>query len=291
MAVKNKVISEIMVVPQTEPQKINFKEKSYYYIDESKNNTVCGGNKIRKISQIMKDESPSGILTYGSKYSSHCLASAYWGALNNVPVRLLVLEADDIDFSTFPNLNVSITLGADIVRIPPSEAYDLIEKEQKSFSSYFWIPGGGHTEEGLKAYRDWFGQVLDEDSSLMDRDWVALPFGTGTTALGILMAIRDQGLSMEVIGVSVSRSKDRCLEAARDLVSDEKLDLLTIDDRFAGKYGERTSRQATLRQTFLEETGILPDPIYNVRVVEYLEEEDRKNGVIINTGGQWNNLL
>lgn len=260
-------------------------------IDESHNFPVCGGNKIRKIKYILSDPKIDGILTYGSKYSSHCLASAYWGALNNVPVRLLILEADDVTFSAYPNLSMSITLGADLVRVPPSEAYDRIKEEKKSFSSYFWIPGGGHTEEGLKAYRDWFGQLLDEDNSLMDRDWVALPYGTGTTALGILRAIRDRGLSMEVIGVSVSRSKDRCLEAAREFVSDEELDLLTIDDRFEGKYGERTSRQETLRHTFLEETGILPDPIYNVRVVEYLEEEERQNGVVINTGGQWNNLL
>ncbi len=260
-------------------------------IDESDNCPVCGGNKIRKIRYILSDERIDGILTYGSKYSSHCLASAYWGAVNNIPVRVLVLEPREISFLNYPNLKMSLTLGADLVRVPPSEAYDRIKEEKKSFSSHFWIPGGGHTEEGLEAYRDWFGQLLDEDTSLMDRDWVALPYGTGTTALGILMAIHDRELSMEVIGVSVSRSKDRCLEAARDLVSDEKLDPLTIDDRFAGKYGERTSRQETMRHTFLEETGILPDPIYNVRVVEYLEEEDRQNGVIINTGGQWNNLL
>jgi 1-aminocyclopropane-1-carboxylate deaminase/D-cysteine desulfhydrase-like pyridoxal-dependent ACC family enzyme len=260
-------------------------------IDESNNCPVCGGNKIRKIKYILAGEGIRGILTYGSKYSSHCLASAYWGALNNIPVRLLVLEQDEINFSNYPNLKMSINLGADLVRIPQSEADDRIKKEKKSFSSYFWIPGGGHTEEGLKAYRDWFGKLLDEDSSLGSRDWVALPYGTGTTALGILRAIHDRGLSMEVIGVSVSRSKDRCLEAAQEFVSGEELDLLTIDDRFEGKYGERTSRQEKLRHTFLEETGILPDPIYNTRVVEYLEEEDRQNGVVVNTGGRWNNLL
>jgi 1-aminocyclopropane-1-carboxylate deaminase/D-cysteine desulfhydrase-like pyridoxal-dependent ACC family enzyme len=186
---------------------------------------------------------------------------------------------------------MSVTLGADLVRVPTSEAYDRIKEEKKSFSSYFWIPGGGHTEDGLRAYSDWFGSVLDKKSSLSDQNWVAVPYGTGTTALGILRAICDRGLTMEVIGISVSRSKDRCLEAARELVSREELGQLTIDDRFEGRYGERTSKQERLRKIFLEETGILPDPIYNVRVVEYLEEECLENGIVINTGGQWNNLL
>jgi hypothetical protein len=40
-------------------------------LDESRNAPFCGGNKVRKLCCILNEEKVKGLLTFGSKYSSH----------------------------------------------------------------------------------------------------------------------------------------------------------------------------------------------------------------------------
>lgn len=260
-------------------------------VDESRNWPVCGGNKIRKLSNILLHKKVEGLLTFGSKYSSHCLATAYWGATNNCPVRLLIIDDEEPDVSWFPHLNLSARMGAEVIFVPNDEASERIDHERAQFSEYCWIPGGGHCLAGFIAYRDWFSEFLAQATEARQRDAVILPYGTGTTALGILAAIRDQELPMRVIGVSVARERQRCLLAAREILDENALTFLDIDDRFAGQYGERKPHHDRLRLDFLMRSGIFPDPIYNIRVVEYLQAERIDNVIMIHTGGQLNNLL
>lgn len=260
-------------------------------LDESRNWPVCGGNKVRKLYRILGEERVKGLLTFGSKYSSHCLAAAYWGARHDCPVRLLVLDEEEIDIPRYPHLVLSKKLGAELIFVPIEQAHEKISDEQVRFSEYRWIPGGGHCLAGLEAYKDWFLSVLSEYPELRKRTKVILPYGTGTTALGILAAIREEELSMQVIGVSVSRDRIRCLTAAREFIDEASITYLQIDDRYSGRYGERENHHDNLRMEFLKRIGVLPDPIYNVRVVEYLYEENVTEGIVIHTGGQLNNLL
>ncbi len=234
-------------------------------------------------------------MTHGSKYSSHCLATAYWGATQNIPVRLLILEKDSADISKYPHLKLAKYLGAELLFIDPSRAQERIDEERRQFHTYYWVPGGGHTRAGMNAYKDWFCKILNESPDLKSREWIALPYGTGTTALGILYAIFEIGLEMKVIGVSVSRTKKKCLEAAAEIVGQGLIKEITknliIDDRFSGRYGQIEEHHNELRFMFLKSFGILVDPIYNIRVVEYLESTRLENGIMINTGGQLNNLI
>lgn len=260
-------------------------------LDESRNWPLCGGNKMRKLFSIMENHRPSGILTFGSKYSSHCLAAAYWGAMRACPVRLLVLDDEEPNYEQYPHLALSARLGAEMVFVPTCEARERIDHERTGRPGYHWIPGGGHCRKGLEAYRDWFSRVLMRYPELGQRHAVVLPYGTGTTALGILSAIRDKGMAMRVIGVSVSRDRQQCYRAAREWMNEDALAWLDIDDRFAGHYGQRVPSHEKLRMDFLKRTGIFPDPIYNIRVVEFLESEKPDNIIMIHTGGQINNLL
>jgi 1-aminocyclopropane-1-carboxylate deaminase/D-cysteine desulfhydrase-like pyridoxal-dependent ACC family enzyme len=206
-------------------------------------------------------------------------------------VRLLVLDEGDIDIPSYPHLMLSKKLGAELIFVPIEQAQKRISAEKVRFSGYRWIPGGGHCSGGLEAYKAWFLSVLSEYPELRNRNKVVLPFGTGTTALGILAAISKEGLSMRVIGVSVSRDRTRCLTAAREFIGEGSITNLEIEDRYSGRYGERETHHDGLRMQFFKKTGILPDPIYNVRVIEYLYEENVTEGILIHTGGQLNNLL
>lgn len=262
-------------------------------LDDSRNQPLCGGNKIRKLVRFLQGKDPKGLLAFGSRYSSLCLATAWWGARNGVPVRLLILDADETEVSRgdYPHLRLARELGADIVTVHPDRARERIDEEQDAAPTYTLVPGGAHCKEGLQAYEEWFSRVLSHHPELQERDWIALPFGTGTTALGIAAAVQAAGVGIRVIGVSVARDRAACLDHVTGLVDSRALDRLEIDDRFAGQYGVMSPHHRELRMSFFRGTGILPDPIYNVRVAELVETEGFRNGIIVNTGGQWNNLL
>ncbi len=258
-------------------------------IDESRNWPLCGGNKYRKIDRILSGKKHSGILTYGSKYSSHCLAATYWGTERTIPVRLIIIR-DNFQGKESPNIIASKHLGAQIVETDANEASATIEREQARYKNYTWIAGGGHCKQGFEAYRDWFFETLKENKSVRERDEIVLPYGTGTTALGILAAVIDAGLSTRVTGVSVARSKELCLEEARKFLPESALNQLNIIDKYEGKYGVQLESDHETRIDFLRNTGILPDPIYNVRSASYIRQLDPQKTLIIHTGGQLNNL-
>jgi 1-aminocyclopropane-1-carboxylate deaminase/D-cysteine desulfhydrase-like pyridoxal-dependent ACC family enzyme len=134
-------------------------------------------------------------------------------------------------------------------------------------------------------------RIFSEHKELRSIDWILLPYGTGTTALGITAALQELGAAIKVMGISVSRTKERCLKAAEEFLSIGDLGNLLIDDRFAGKYGQRTTDQDNYFAQFLKETGIMVDPIYNIRSVQYFYDENLSNGLIINTGGTGNLFL
>lgn len=263
----------------------------YVIVDESRNSPLAGGNKIRKLCRIIGSMEPKGLLTLGTPFSNHCLAVAYWGATRRVPVRLLILTDRNTGAATYPNLAMAKSLGAELVFIAHESAERRIAQEISEYQEYMWIPGGGHSREGLEAYRDWFLDLMQQHPALKAREWVAVAYGTGTTALGILASIEALALDIQVIGISVARVRERCIYAALELVSHEDIARLKIDDRFAGRYGVREAHHEELRLSFLRKTGILVDPIYNIRVVEFLEAENLENGIIVHTGGQLNNLL
>lgn len=260
-------------------------------VDESTNAPVVGGNKIRKLSAILHSEPPAGLLTYGSRYSSHCAAAAYWAAEKGIPARVLILDDDPSSLDDAPAVRLCHRLAAQVVPVYSSDAHGRIAEEKLAHEGYRWIAGGGHELPGAEAYRDWFYELLEQVPELQEREWVALPLGTGTTALGIAQAIVDADLSLPVYGVSVSRDKRRCITALSEFSWNRAVDQIHVIDDFSGYYGQPLGDEKKASRKMLKATGVLPDPIYNVRVAQFVTRNQMTNGVIINTGGQHNYYL
>ncbi len=265
--------------------------QSNIIIDESLNSNFCGGNKIRKLRYIVDNkEEYDGFLTFGSKYSSHCLATAFIGFQKSKKVKLLIVN-EDSNISKYPHLKLAQDFGADINFIGTKNLYEKIEDQKKKNPNFFWIDGGGHTIEGLYSYRDWFNELVKSNVLLKKFKNLILPFGTGTTALGIAQSIYDMKLDIKVYGISVSRDRSTCISESNKMVDKKVLELIEIDESFAGKYGQIDLSQRNISLNFFKEYGIYPDPIYNIRVAQYLKNKPLKNCIVINTGGQLNSML
>lgn len=256
-------------------------------LDESRNLPISGGNKARKLQRILDGSRVKGLLTFGSLYSSHCVAVAHWAAARDLPSRLIFIQDEKMrPFS--PAAQIAERLGASVRFVERGTAEQEISRERAEWKEFRWIQGGAHEFEGALAYRDWFHETLARSPGLHRRAWIALPFGTGTTALGIAMGIREAGLKMRVLGISVSRSESDCYASLSKFDCSEAVDSIQIIDSFSGTYGARTGGEVRATSLMLKTFGIAPDPVYNVRVAQVIFQERLTNGAILNTGGLHN---
>lgn len=264
----------------------------FLLLDENLNNSFISGNKIRKLKGILMGEKHLGLLTFGSVYSSHCLATAYFGKLLNIPVKLIILSDDQIDKNQYPNLKMAKLLDAELLFCETKNAFKYIEKIKQEYNEFYWIPGGGHTLSAAKEYQILFEELFTKNDTLKKRvKSIILPFGTGTTAFGIYKGLINAQCDIKVIAVSVSRDKETCINAIKEL--EDKLDLtnLNIIDDYAGKYHLINKATTNGRNKFLKESGVLVDPIYNAKALECFYRYKLKDTLIVNTGGMLNNFL
>jgi len=230
-----------------------------------------------------------GILSFGSPFSSHLLACAWWASYLGVNSIGLVICENNINFNDYPHLKAAEHLGMKLIKVLSTEASNKIDIYREQFVDYFWIPGGGHTKEAAKEYTDLFEQLFLEERINHNITRVVLPFGTGTTAYGIWKSVSKRGII--VIGVSVSRNLDRCIQALTELEGVENFEGLEIIDIYHKYYGRRLSIFEKSRDIFFKNTSILIDPIYNAVAITYLIEKKLNNVLYVNTGGSLNNLL
>ena len=267
--------------------------KDTFILDENLNNSFVSGNKIRKLNGILcGKDNLQGLLTFGTAYSSHCLATAYYGKLLQIPVKLIILTDDKVDSTDYPHLKLSERMGADLIYCSKNMAYQFIEEKRKEYNAFYWIPGGGHTVKAAKQYEYLFEDLFRKNTELRSKvKKIILPFGTGTTALGIYKGLLNADSDIEVIGVSVSRNKDACEKALKELDGTVDYSQLRIIDDYAGKYMERSKATEEARNKFFISTGVLVDPIYNAKSIECFYRYEFKDTLIINTGGMLNNFL
>jgi 1-aminocyclopropane-1-carboxylate deaminase/D-cysteine desulfhydrase-like pyridoxal-dependent ACC family enzyme len=269
-------------------------ENNCYLLDENRNNSFISGNKVRKLKGIISNvENPQGLLTFGSVYSSHCLATSYYGKLFEIPVVLIILTDDKVSVKEYPHLAMSKHLGASLLFCSTDSAHEFIKEKKQEFQNNYWIPGGGHTIQAAKEYEKLFSTLFKKNKELSERiNNVVLPYGTGTTSLGIYNGLNSAGFShVKVTGISVSRDEERCRRALIDLEPNTDYSNLDIIDDYAGKYEGRTEATEKARIKFLKESGVLVDPIYNAKSVECFYRYKMENTLVVNTGGMLNNLL
>ena len=280
----------------------DFYDKKYNYVlkeignniilDENCINSFISGNKVRKVKGIMDGGgNTNGLITIGSKYSSHILACAYWACYSSISMIGIVITDKQINIKEYPHLLMAVKFNADLKYINNENAYEYIENIKNLNKNYLWIPGGGHHQKAARVYEDLFMKIFRENDNARHCRTILIPFGTGTTTLGILNAVKKSGLDIEVIGVSVSRSKDRCLEALYEIQNEIPVEQLEIVDWFSGKYEERSNETENARWNFFYRSGILVDPIYNAKSIYTFHEKGLEKCLIVNTGGMLNNLL
>lgn len=126
---------------------------------------------------------------------------------------------------------------------------------------------------------------VENKNKLSKINTILLPWGTGTTTLGFLKAIKYLKLNIKVIAISVSRNKTDCIKKISNIFLLKENELLEIIDDYAGQYGKKLKDDEFYIKLFFNEYNIMIDPIYNIRSIRYFYKKKLKKCLIINTGG------
>lgn len=255
------------------------------------------GNKIRKLEYIFDyviKEGYEGVITEGAIQSNHCRATAAAAAKLGLECNLVLSgkEPEIVEGNYFYDK----ILGAKIHLVPEEDMRKPKMKEIKENSDkkLFVVPTGASTPLGSLGYVDSFNELTDEVRGL---DLIVVTVGSGGTYAGLYKGIKDSGLDIDLLGISVSESAEFFENEIKEILKgmDEDIDLtdIWIDDNYVGLgYGKTTDEELRKIVEVAQKEGVIFDPCYTgkafIGLLDYLEKDklkDYKKIAFVHTGG------
>jgi 1-aminocyclopropane-1-carboxylate deaminase len=222
----------------------------------------------------MKELGLTNLVTFGGAHSNHIAATAAAGKIFNVNT-VGIIRGSDNNLKT-PTLQFAAANGM-ILRFLSREDYLGAGGEQfhrdleKEIGPFFLVPEGGSNELGLAGC----GEILQQG---WNYDYIICPCGTGTTFAGL---VRSSSGSI-MVGINVLKGENETVERVRALLKDEESHYVIkgnegldgevisnhlITDRYCFKgYARYDQDLISFKKQFEEETGILIDHIYTVKL-------------------------
>ncbi|UWG48111.1 1-aminocyclopropane-1-carboxylate deaminase [Halanaeroarchaeum sp. HSR-CO] len=270
----------------------------------------AGGNKARKLEYILYDAVDSGadtLVTLGSIQSNHARMTAATAAKLGLECHLILITdtgspPDKIEgnrlLEEILNVDISYTTSSNA----SAEIDRIMENLKSKGKSPYFIEGGGHSGEGALGYFSIVGELLDQISG-DSIDYLVTATGTGTTHAGLLAGLAQQNIDVDVVGISVARSTERCKEEIKDILTDiNRKEGLTITnfgdiivyDEYVGEggYGTATDRALDAVKSVAQLEGIFLEPTYTGKAFGAMldllnggELDDESNIVFLHTGG------
>lgn len=270
------------------------------------------GNKVRKLGYLVADAIAQGcdtLITTGAIQSNHARATAVFA-------RELGLDAVLVLQGTEPpqpdgNLFLDTLVGAD-VRAVEADTDGAIEAAMRDVADQlaaegkrpYVIPVGGSNEVGVLGYVDAVGEIARQVGEMqLAIDCIVTAVGSGGTYAGLLLGTKLHGVAMQVVGVNISRTAERCSAVVLTLcrrtirrygldVRVGEQDIRIIDGYVGGGYAESWPEQLDLIRLVAERTGMILDPVYTSKALFGLVDQlkqgrlaEHERLLFIHTGG------
>jgi 1-aminocyclopropane-1-carboxylate deaminase/D-cysteine desulfhydrase-like pyridoxal-dependent ACC family enzyme len=271
-----------------------------------------GGNKARKLQYSLKAAQNKGhnaVVTTGGVQSNHVRATALMCArLGWKATMVLHGEEPKADFYQ-ANLKLARLSGAKVQFVIADDIASAMhqsmdELKDDGYNPYY-MRGGGHCVEGCYAYYDAVKEVKAQLNSQDYPDYLVLASGTGATQAGLIAGCESLFHDARVLGISVSRNKERGCQVIRESLN-ELNDALAIagnysqainfDDAFVGGgYEAVYPRLLETIEWAAKVEGLVLDPTYTGKafcgLVEYVRKGSIAKGANVlfwHTGGIFN---
>ena len=248
---------------------------------------TLGGDKPRKLEYEVARAQAQGadtLVTCGSSQSNHARLTT--AAARKVGMECVVILSRDQYEAFQGNLLTVYLMGAQVHLVETSDHWDLEPHVQSVYQSLlaqgkkpYIIPVSGTTPYSCLGYvrcgLEIASQVAEQGLHL---DAVYAPFGTGGIFTGLLIALREQGITCPLIGISVNQQRAACYEqfevwwqdVCRLLDRDPQRPrgVFEIHDEFIGReYGDPTEACLDAIMLMAQTEGILLDPVYSGKMM------------------------
>jgi len=245
---------------------------------------ILSGNKWRKLSGILNhhESTYDTITTYGGAYSNHLVATAVACSLLKTPCKGIV--RGDSSTSLNPVLNLCTKYGMRLAFVTRQQ-YKTVCRNYGVVKRELFIPEGGVCEEGTIGCAN----IITEMKQVsIDQLFVAC--GTGTTLAGLAKGVNKMESNISLNGIQVLRGDNYIIQ---EVERQFNLTNFTIYDTYHfGGYAKLNAQLIEFIQQFVEQTGILLDPVYTGKMMyaikDLVETKRIQSGqrvVAIHTGG------
>lgn len=271
---------------------------------------IGGGSKGRKADYIFNSNVVSNfnaVVTAGSNQSNHLRATAVKAAEYGMKMIAIIHDEEPEIYSG--NLKIIQNLGAELRFVDMKNVTHEMDKAMLDLRKLgykpYYIWGGGHNVDGCKAYYYAVEELISQVGNDPIIDFIYFATGTGATHAGLHLGFESFSPNTKVVGVSVSRPKQRGVEIisesmnelAQYLKTNSSRNEINFSDEFVGKgYGSKTNELELLIAQF-GKMGLILDPVYTGKamlgLIKHIEMglvPKNSNVVFWHTGGLMNFL-
>ncbi|CAH3107206.1 unnamed protein product [Porites lobata] len=250
--------------------------------------------QVRKLEFLLADalnKKCDTIFTCGGVQSNHCRATAVAARQLGLDCYLFLRSSEQsTDIGCKGNLFLNKMVGSRIIVVPKlqykSGLKQMMEKMAEKFaqqgSSAYLIEIGGSSYTGMFGYLTAFQEMI-EQNVLEDYDDIVVTVGSGGTASGIAIGNYLTGSKLKCHAVNVSdnaayfynKINEDLRSGGIDVKAEDIIDI--IDGYKGGGYGVSTQHELENIIEISRTTGILVDPVYNIKAIRGMLTEMKNN--------------
>jgi len=256
--------------------------------------STLSGNKVRKLEFLLGDainKKCDTVLTCGGLPSNHCRTTAVAARQLGLNCHLFLRSPEQTtDIGLKGNLLISRMVGSHIIVVPElkykSGLKQMMEKmeeklRQQGLSPYL-IEVGGSSYIGMFGYLAAFEEMINQNV-LEDFDDIVMTVGSGGTAAGIAIANYLTGSKLKCHAINVydsgpyvyNKINEELKTAGLDVKAEDIIDVI---NGYHGKgYGISSQEELENILEISSATGILIDPVYNIKAVRGMLSEMKYN--------------
>ncbi|WP_062664595.1 pyridoxal-phosphate dependent enzyme [Grimontia celer] len=282
-----------MKLSQTPVTQHTFGGSSFFLKRDDQLHPHFSGNKARKLMALLEieDKNITHLIGYGSPQANSLLSLAALAKIKGWQLEFYVDRIPDwLKDNPIGNYRIALELGAEVIAVSkltdePIHPHDYIQAK-KLGEGYLYVPEGGRSpiaEQGVAKLAE---EILDWVQSMqVENVCVALPSGTGTTALFLHKHLKAHGI--EVLTCPCVGGKDYLVQQFEEL--GESCFPTVLEAPSKHHFGKLYLHDYQTWKALLEQTGVefdlLYDPLMWRCLSEWLPENKDKSLLYVHQGG------
>lgn len=268
-----------------------------------------GGNKCRKLPFVLADalaKNTEMIITVGGTGSNHCVATACYCNMLNIPCRLYLKKQAQSEVVK-QNLILDRYYNADIIVCAThAQRTEKINDYTASHENCYVIPAGASTVFGSLGYVNAALELKDQINNglIPEPDYIFLPIGSCGTTAGLLLGLQLAGIASKIVAVTTFPVNDndyftqevqKLFTETNNLLHDASPTIplfefpseqLIIDTRFCGTAYGVTTVEAQDAKNFMQEIAtIILETTYSAKafagLLSFAQCLDAKNKTVL----------